>query len=178
MQWKPHVEDGEVTRLKKSGSLMILKLLYQLWRAHFQTLLPKTEWSLKSLLFWAFCHFQRNFTDNLPPSCSFCIPLDFSEPLCTQPLLLVSLPVAPLCCSQLSPPDLLKSHIHPFSVWSTLNSDWYLLQDPFVAALSGPAPSRFPANQSLASPMSKPYQLGSKHFFVTQFATWSHVLPD
>ena len=46
MQWKPHVEDGEVTRSKKSGSLIILKLLYQLWRAHFQTSLPKTEWSL------------------------------------------------------------------------------------------------------------------------------------
>lgn len=30
-------------------------------------------------------------------------------------------------------------------------------------------------NQALTSPMRQPYHLGSKHFFVTQFATWSHI---
>lgn len=62
MRWKLRVEDDEVTRLKKSGSLIIPKLLYLLRMPHFHTLLLNTEWSLTPL-FWAFHHFQLNFTD-------------------------------------------------------------------------------------------------------------------
>lgn len=84
MRWKPHVEDSKAATQKKFGSLMIVKLPYQLRTTHFQTLLPKTKWSSSSfqlLLLWVCCHLQLNLTIHLLPSCSFSISFNSSEPL-------------------------------------------------------------------------------------------------
>lgn len=80
---------------------------YQLCMAHCQILLPKSE---SSSIHLSLCCFGFSVTHSLiwylSPSCSFSILVSFSKPLPTQPLLLVSPPLVPVHCSQVSAPDL------------------------------------------------------------------------
>lgn len=97
-----------------------------------------------------------------------------SESLCPCTSRSWSPPCTPLCRSQASPPDILRNCMHPFSVLPTLSSD-ICSKIHLVTSLRLPGPtfSRFPSNQALTSPKNKPYQLGSKRFFVPQFAMWA-----